>query len=120
MPLRMYGEGRSGGNSPDATAAPRPPVLLSMGDWFGTLAAVRERGRRGVEVRAAPDRLFDRSAWSRYARRVRAPGIGDVNEYLGWLKQAGAPQPGAGVLGTSDDLSLVYPARPREVRELLR
>src|SRR3954464_9088383 len=99
MPPWMYGEGRPGGNSPDATAAaggPRPPVLLSMGDWVGTLAAGRELGRRGVEVRVATDRLFDRSAWSRYARRVRAPGIRDVNEYLGWLKQAGGRGTGGG------------------------
>ncbi|HZX94238.1 MAG TPA: hypothetical protein VFE90_06955 [Myxococcales bacterium] len=91
-----------------------------MGDWFGTLAAVRELGRRGVEVRVATDRLFDRSAWSRYARRVRAPGIRDVNEYLGWLKQAGARNPGAVLCATSDDLSFLYAAHARELGEHFR
>jgi D-aspartate ligase len=103
-----------------ATSVERAPVLLSMAGWLGTLAAVRELGRRGIEVRVAASGVFEQAAWSRYARRLRAPRVGDASAHMRWLIEAGRREPGAVLCAASDDACFLYAAHERELREHFR
>jgi D-aspartate ligase len=103
-----------------AASAERAPVLLSMAGWLGTLAAVRDLGRRGIEVRVAASAVFEQAAWSRYARRRRAPPIRDPSAHMRWLVEAGRREPGAVLCAASDDASFLYAAHERELRQHFR
>jgi D-aspartate ligase len=98
-------------------ARQHPPVLLSMAHWYGTLAAVREIGRRGVEVQVASPSPFRQAAWSRYARRLAAPDERDANGFLRWLLDHGDRNPGLALCATSDDLCFLLAAHQRELRK---
>src|SRR5438093_602503 len=85
-------------------ATRRPPVLLSMAHWYGTLAAVRELGRRGIEVCVASSMRFGQARWSRYAvRRLSCPDERDTARFSSWLLEQGSRDPGMALLRTSDD-----------------
>lgn len=82
----------------------RPPILLGDARWFGTLAAVRDLGSRGVPVVVATDARFAPAAWSRHAQRtIPAPSLSDPDRYLGWLRRFGASSPGHVLYPTSDE-----------------
>lgn len=91
-----------------------PPALLTMADYYGTLAAVRALGRAGVPVTMAESRTMAPASWSRYvARRVACPSPEDVDAFLAWLLEFGQREPGHVLYPTSDDLAWVY-ARHRD------
>ncbi len=108
----------------DRAAAPaggRPAVFLSMAHWFGTLAAVRELGRRGIAAHVAASAPLRQASWSRYAtRRPSCPSERDARAYLGWLLEYGRRHPGLVLCATSDDLSFLYAAHERELRKSFR
>jgi len=91
-----------------------------MAGWFGTLAAVRELARRGIDVRVATSAAFEPAAWSRHARRLRAPPVRDPSAHLRWLLEMGRREPGAVLCATSDDLCFLYAAHERELRQGFR
>jgi predicted ATP-grasp superfamily ATP-dependent carboligase len=93
----------------------RPPVLLTMGSYPPTLAAIRCLGRAGVPVTLAEWRRFVPARWSRFVtRRVACPDLeARPDDYLAWLLEFGAREPGHVLLASSDDLAWLY-ARHRE------
>lgn len=98
-----------------AARAGRPPVLLTMGDYPPTLAAVRCLGRAGVPVTLAEWRTMVPARWSRHATRVvPCPDLNArPDDFLAWLLEFGAREPGHVLLPTSDDLAFLY-TRHRE------
>ena len=89
-----------------------------MAHWYGTLAAVREIGGRGVEVQVAASAPLRPAAWSRHARgRLACPDEQDSRAHLAWLLEYGRRHPGTALCATSDDLCLLYAAHQRELRD---
>lgn len=90
--------------------AARPPVLLCVGDYHGTLAAVRSLGRAGVEVTVADWRRLVAARWSRWAARtVTCPDPGaEPRGFVDWLLEEGARRPGQALLATTDELAWLF------------
>ncbi len=102
-----------------ASAAPpfgRPPALVFLGDYYGTLATARTLGRRGIDVvlaESASHRLV-RAQGSRYVkRRVTCPDIADVPAFVRWLTDFGRREPGHVLYAASDELVWIF-AKYRE------
>jgi D-aspartate ligase len=92
----------------------RSPVLLSLADYYGTLAAVRGLGRMGVPVVMAEWRLLPPARWSRYVSRVvRCPPVSQSDRFVDWLLDFGRREPGHVLCATSDELAWIY-SRHRE------
>lgn len=83
-----------------------PPVLLTVGHFYGTLAAARCLGRAGVPVTLADGNTLAPAGWSRFvSRRVRCPEPEDTEAFLGWLLDFGAANPGHVLLPSSDEVA---------------
>lgn len=84
----------------------RPGVLLGEAGYFGTLAAVRDLGRMGVEVAVGEyDGRPTHSGASRFCtRRLPAPSLYS-GQYLQWLLTQSEDMPGACLYATSDDMA---------------
>jgi D-aspartate ligase len=97
-------------------AVGRPPVLLANADWYGTLAAARELGRRNIQVYVASNGWLRQARWSRYAvRHFASPDERDAHGYGKWLVDLGRLNPGVTLCQTSDDISFVHAAHAREL-----
>ncbi len=92
------------------TAPARPGVLLCVGDYHGTLAAVRSLGGAGVEVTVADWRRLVAARWSRWAtNRVTCPDPGaDPGGFIAWLIEEGVRAPGRALLPTTDELAWLF------------
>jgi predicted ATP-grasp superfamily ATP-dependent carboligase len=78
-------------------------MVLTMADYYGTLAAARCVGSRGVPVIVAASQLLAPTLWSRFAtRRIRCPD--GHQELVDWLLDFGRRNPGHVLYPTSDDL----------------
>lgn len=87
------------------------PVLLADGAWWGSLAAARELGARGIRVTVATSAAVTPAGWSRHvARTVRYPGTGDPERLLEWLLAYGRRQPGHVLYPTSDEMAWLVAA----------
>ena len=88
-----------------------PPALLADATWYGTLAAVRDLGARGVPLILAYDEAVAPARWSRHAGTVvRCPSTKDAERFLGWLHAFGASHPGCVLCLTSDDVAFLAAA----------
>lgn len=82
------------------------PVLLTMPDYCGTLAAARCLGRAGYEVWMAGDSARSPAMHSRYVtRKLTSPPLSDPLAWVEWLESVGRQTPGAVLYPTSDDLA---------------
>src|SRR5437868_11731346 len=94
----------------------RPPVLLSMAHWNGTLAAVRELGRRGIEVHVTSSKRLRQARWSRFAaRRLSSPDERETSRYIEWLVETGRRTPGIALCQTSDHVAFIHAAHRRDL-----
>jgi predicted ATP-grasp superfamily ATP-dependent carboligase len=101
--------------------APLPPALLCDATWYGTLAAARDLGSRGVPVTLASDALVAPARWSRHvARTVRCPPAGEPDRLLAWLLAFGEREPGHVLYPTSDDLAWIVAAHREELAPRFR
>lgn len=83
-----------------------PPVLLTAGQAYGTLAAARCLGRAGVPVTLAEAYRLAPARWSRHVtRRVRCPDPSDTAAFLAWLLDFGAASPGHVLLPSTDEVA---------------
>ena len=90
------------------------PVLLTSADYYGTLAAARHLGSRGVQVTMADERRFAPASWSRHVSiRLRSPSTCAPQAMLAWLLDVGARHPGQVLPPTNDDLAWLF-SRERE------
>jgi D-aspartate ligase len=88
------------------TRSDMPPVLLLDATWWGTLAAARDLGSRGVPVTLASDARIAPARWSRHVTRVvRAPGNSEPSRVLEWLLDFGRRSPGHVLYPTSDEIA---------------
>lgn len=93
------------------------PFLLTMADYYGTLAAVRCMGRAGVPVTVGEGKLLAPARWSRYAtQRVPCPPVQNTEAFLDWLVDFGRRQPGHVLYPTSDDMAWLFALRADELR----
>jgi len=94
----------------------RPPALLTAATYYGTLAAARCLGRRGVPVTMAESQLLAPARWSRFVtRRVDCPDVGDAESFLGWLTRFGESSPGHVLYPTTDDLAWLFALHREEL-----
>ncbi len=85
-----------------------PPVLLGDATWYGSLAAARDLGSRGVPVTLATDAFLAPARWSRFVSRVvRSPAAKRSTEFLAWLHAFGDENPGHVLYPTSDDAAWI-------------
>ncbi len=82
----------------------RPPVLLTVASYYGTLAAARCLGRAGIPVTMADPRLMAPARWSRFVtRRERCPAVEEPERFIEWLLDFGKRSPGHVLYPASDD-----------------
>ncbi|MDO8834353.1 MAG: hypothetical protein Q7V01_02100 [Vicinamibacterales bacterium] len=90
-------------------------ILLLGADYYGTLAAVRTLGRRGIRVTVADEHRHARAMWSRYAAETAVhPPLGDPAALIEWLLAWGGAHPGTVLYPTNDHLAWLF-ARYRDV-----
>lgn len=91
-----------------------PPVLLTMPNNHGTLAAARSLGRAGVRVVAADPGSLSITSWSKYTTtQLRCPLVRRSAEFLDWLIAFGSRSERHVLLATCDDTVWLY-AKHRE------
>jgi len=96
--------------------ASSPPVLLADATWWGTLAAARELGRRGIPVVLASDFGAAPARYSRFVQRVvRCPPTSDLDAFLEWLLAFGRREPGHVLCATSDETAWCFARNHREL-----
>lgn len=94
---------------------PRPPVLLADASWYGTLAAARSLGGRGVSVTLAVDAPLPPARFSRHVTRtVPCPPTRETRRFLEWILDFGTRHPGHVLYPTSDDLAWMIASRREE------
>ncbi|HYX35612.1 MAG TPA: hypothetical protein VE954_21150 [Oligoflexus sp.] len=93
-------------------------VLLTLGDYYGTLAAARYFGKLGIPVYLAEWRRFVPSALSKYVTKViRCPNVSDWQAFSDWLLDFGQRQPGLFLYPTSDDTAWIYASRKKNLSQ---
>ena len=90
--------------------ASRPPALLFLGNYYGTLASARCLGERGVKVVLADTRRWQRAAGSRYVKeRLPCPSVAaSVDGFVEWLLAFGRTHPPHVLFPASDELAWVF------------
>ncbi len=84
-------------------------TLLNLGDYGGTLAALRLMARRGVSVHLAEYRRWVPSRHSRFlSRTLSCPPPSDWTAFMQWLFAYGEAHPGTFLYPTSDDMAWLY------------
>jgi predicted ATP-grasp superfamily ATP-dependent carboligase len=93
--------------APRARVEGRPPVLLFSSRFYGTLAAARCFGRKGIDVTVADPIRLGPASWSRFVgRRVQCPPESEPEALIAWLLEFGRSEPRKHVLyPTSDELA---------------
>jgi D-aspartate ligase len=96
----------------DSSRVLRPPALLASASYLGTIAAVRNLGANGIEVRVLSDRyILDAAGWSCFAScSYRTPPETESESFLARLMDIGAHDPGQVLLPTSDETAWLYTA----------
>lgn len=100
------------------TAPTTPPhAVLTMADYFGTLAAARSLGRAGVGVVLADAHTLTTTRWSRHvARALQCPDPeAQPGRFLDWLAAFGARDPGHVLYATSDELAWLLAANREDL-----
>jgi predicted ATP-grasp superfamily ATP-dependent carboligase len=93
-----------------------PPVLLADATWYGTLAAARDLGSRGVPVTLAADAALAPARWSRFVSSiVPCPRTRDAAAFVEWLVRFGNQRPGHVLYPTSDDAAWLIAANRAEL-----
>ncbi|MEI8026072.1 MAG: hypothetical protein WCI18_06970 [Pseudomonadota bacterium] len=89
-----------------------PGTLLSLGDYYGSLAAARSLGSLGAPVFFADHRSLTAGGFSKYVvKRVAAPSPLDFKSYGDWLESFGKSHPGLFLYPTSDDMAYIISFR---------
>jgi D-aspartate ligase len=84
-------------------------AFLASAAAGGTIAATRNLGASGIDVRVISSRMFCAAAWSRYVSRTYSVASeGDGDNFLKQLLEIGAAEPGHVLLPTSDHTAWLY------------
>jgi predicted ATP-grasp superfamily ATP-dependent carboligase len=86
-------------------------VLLLGANYYGTLAAARVYGKRGIAVTVADDTTRPRARYSRYVTdTVVHPPLSDVGALIDWLVAWGQAHPGTLLYAPNDHLAWIFAA----------
>jgi D-aspartate ligase len=98
-----------------------PAVVLTSAYYYGTLAAARSLGERGIPVIVADYVRLGPALWSRYVtRRVLSPKDRPMERFMDWLLDFGRSEPGHVLYATRDDHAWAFAEREKELRECFR
>ncbi len=93
-------------------------VLLTLGDYYGTLAAARYFGRAGIPVYLAEWRRMVPTSLSRYVTQVvRCPEIKNFDAFKAWLMEYGKANPGLFLYPTNDDTAWIYSSHCEDLKK---
>jgi predicted ATP-grasp superfamily ATP-dependent carboligase len=96
-------------------------VLLATAGSGGTIAAVRELGKKRHSVAVIASRAFSASSWSNFATRsYLAPQEKESQLFLERLLAIGASDPGQILLPTSDETTWLYTVHADELKTFFR
>ncbi|MET0593938.1 MAG: carbamoyl-phosphate synthase [Polyangiaceae bacterium] len=96
-------------------------MLLTSGDYYGTLAAARCLGRLNIPVWLADAPTFSQTHWSRFVREtIACPPVSDIDGFVDWLVGFGRRHSGFFLYSTSDDMSWVLASRREELARYYR
>jgi predicted ATP-grasp superfamily ATP-dependent carboligase len=96
-----------------------PPVFLTMPNYHGTLAAVRNLGRQGIPVTTGDPSRFVVSAWSKYTTKsVLCPPVREADRFIEWLIAFGKTHETHVLLPTCDDTAWLYSRYRDELSKL--
>ncbi|RCS57045.1 hypothetical protein [Parvibium lacunae] len=95
-------------------------ALLTNGDYYGTLAAVRDLGKQGIPIWLA-DSGATQAAASRYVRHHlpcpdRHQSFSALNQVGDWLIELGQRHPGLVLYPTSDDMAWIMAVRQNDLQ----
>lgn len=95
------------------------PALLTMADFYGTLAAVRALGRARLPVAVATSQHLAAASWSRYTtRRLSCPRVEDTDAFIDWLCKLGTGNVRYALLATSDDTAWLFSRHQAKLKDL--
>ena len=98
-----------------------PPVLLTMPDYCGTLAAARCLGQHGYPVWMVGDNARAPAMHSRHVTKtLRCPPLSNPQAFLEFLLAVGKANPGLVLYPTSDDLAWFLAAHQAELSKNFR
>jgi D-aspartate ligase len=96
-------------------------VLMASASSGGTIAAARQLGANGFDVRIVSSHRLEAAAWSRYTSRVySAPPESESLRFLERLLAIGATDPGQILLPTSDETAWLYTVNAAELGRYFR
>jgi len=73
-------------------------VILTMGDYYGTLAAARSLGRIGLSVVLAESRTWTTTRFSRHvSQSLKCPAMDRHTEFISWLLDLDGAYTGLGM-----------------------
>ena len=97
------------------------PVLLATASAGGTIAAVRNLGACGVDVRVLNSRTFSAASWSRYTSKAYPIAREkSADRFLSRLLEIGAAEPGQLLLPTSDQTAWLYSTKAETLQKYFR
>ena len=90
------------------------PIMMTMGDYFGTLAVVRSYGKHNQPTLLADPNTATLTHRSRYlSKALQSPPVENFEAFFTWLMDYGQQHPGAFLYPSSDDMTWLI-ARYRE------
>jgi D-aspartate ligase len=99
----------------------RPAVLLTSAYYYGTLAAARCLGERGVPIVFADSVSLGPARWSRYVtRRELSPPDRPIERFIDWLLAFGKREPGHVLYATRDDNAWAFAQHEGVLKEHFR
>jgi D-aspartate ligase len=97
------------------------PVLLATATAGGTIAAVRNLGACGIDVRILNSRTFSAASWSRYiSKAYPIAREKSAEKFLKRLLEIGAAEPGQVLLPTSDQTAWLYSSKADALQKYFR
>ena len=82
------------------------PIMMTMGDYLGTLAVVRSYGKHNQPTLLADSSTSTLTHNSRYlSKALKSPPVEDFEKFFAWLMDYGKENPGSFLYPSSDDMT---------------
>lgn len=88
------------------SSSSQAPIMMTMGDYGGTLAVVRSYGKHNQPTLLADPNTSTLTHNSRYlSKALKSPPVEDFEQFFTWLMDYGKQNPGAFLYPSSDDMT---------------
>ncbi|MFG6094430.1 hypothetical protein SPB21_04230 [Leptothoe sp. ISB3NOV94-8A] len=88
------------------SSSTQAPIMMTMGDYGGTLAVVRSYGKHNQPTLLADPKTSTLTHKSRYlSKALKSPPVEDFESFVNWLIEYGKQNPGAFLYPSSDDMT---------------